>query len=140
MTGELSVFSTPVHNVSQSVCLADGSISFVRHKGDVSLSSDITLTSVIHIPKFAYNLLSVSHLAKSFNCAVIFFPIHCVLQDLHLKRIFGRGYEHDGLYYFGEPPSSASSLQASVFPESLSPVFSSQTLELWHARLGHVNF
>ena len=31
-------------------------------------------------------------------------------------------------------------MQASVLPQSLSPVFTSQTLELWHARLGHVNF
>ena len=60
-----------------------------------------------------------------------------------MKRIFGKGHEHDGLYYFSEPPSSSpstSNLQAYVLPKSLSPVFTSQTLELWHARLGHVNF
>ncbi|XP_059660012.1 protein FAR1-RELATED SEQUENCE 5-like isoform X4 [Cornus florida] len=43
-------------------------------------------------------------------------------MDLCSKRIFGRGYEHDGLYYFGDPPLTppplASSLQASVLPFS----------------------
>ena len=33
-----------------------------------------------------------------------------------------------------------SSFQASVLPNFKSCVFSSQTLHLWHARLGHVNF
>ena len=33
-----------------------------------------------------------------------------------------------------------SSLQASVLPNFKSCVFSSKTLHLWHARLGHVNF
>ena len=56
---------------------------------------------------------------------------------------FCTGYERGGLYYFGEAPPllvESSSLQASVFPDFASHVFSLQTLELWHARLGHVNF
>ncbi|XP_028094616.1 uncharacterized protein LOC114294675 [Camellia sinensis] len=60
------------------------------------------------------------------------------------KRIFGRGYERDGLYYFGDPsdqPSSTfASFQASILPTSISCIFFVQTLELWHARMGHVNF
>ena len=87
------------------------------------LSSDIMLFSVLYIPNFAFNLLSVSRLAKSLNCAVIFLPFHCLLQDLSLKKIFGRGYEHDGLYYFGDPPPTTSGLQASILPSSSSYVF-----------------
>ena len=56
MTCELFVFSTTVHNICQFVFLADGSAFFVRHTGDVSLSPTITLSSVLHIPNFAYNL------------------------------------------------------------------------------------
>ena len=82
----------------------------------------------------------VSRLAKSLNCAVIFLPFYCLLQDLSSKKIFGRGYKRDGLYYFGDPPPTTSSLQASVLPSSSSYVFSLKTLTLWHARLGHVNF
>lgn len=48
--------------------------------------------------------------------------------------------EHDGLYYFGETPSQASSLQASAISESSSFNVYFHTLSLWHARLGHVNF
>ncbi|XP_059629691.1 uncharacterized protein LOC132272588 [Cornus florida] len=132
MTCELSLFSTPVTSVNQVVNLADGSTTIIRSKGDVHLSPDIILPSVLHVPNFAFNLLSVSKLAKSLNYAVIFFPHYCVLQDLCSKRIFGRGYEHDGLYYFRDPPLTppplASSLQAFVLPVSRSYDFSFQTL------------
>ena len=103
------------------------------------LSLDILLSSVLHVPNFTFNLLSVSRLAKSLNCTIIFLPYHCLLQDLNSKKIFGRGYERDGLYYFGEPPPT-SGLQASILPHSNSNVFYLKTLILWHTRLGHVNF
>ncbi|TXG59600.1 hypothetical protein EZV62_014173 [Acer yangbiense] len=103
MTGELSLFSSPLVPTNASVRVADGSITAISSKGDVRLSSDITPSSVLHVPKIAFNLLSVSCIAKSFDCAVIFLPDHCFLQDRTSKRIFGRGYEHEGLYYFGDP-------------------------------------
>jgi hypothetical protein len=140
MTGESSIFPSPLIPVTQSVSLADGSTSHISHKGDVFLSSDIMLSSVLHIPNFAFNLLSVSCFTKSLNCAVIFLPFHCLLQDLSSKKIFGRGYERDGLYYFGDPPPAISDLQASILPSSSSYVFSFKTLTLWHACLGHANF
>ena len=110
-----------------------------------------SLSSVYYVPNFAYNLLFVNRLARSHNCVVVFLPDCCYLQDLTSKKIFGRGYERDGLYYFGDPPSSkesSSSLQASVLPisnnsvlpESNNYVFSLKTLDLWHARLGRVDF
>uniref|UniRef100_A0A2N9IGT2 Integrase catalytic domain-containing protein n=1 Tax=Fagus sylvatica TaxID=28930 RepID=A0A2N9IGT2_FAGSY len=120
MTGESSIFSSPLIPVTQSVSLADGSTSHISHKGDVFLSSDIMLSSILHIPNFAFNLLSVSRLAKSLNCAIIFLPFHCLLQDLSSKKIFGRGYECNGLYYFGDPPLATSGLQASILPSSSS--------------------
>ncbi|GFZ20884.1 hypothetical protein Acr_29g0000460 [Actinidia rufa] len=153
MIGELATFTSPVTSIHQSVCIANGSSIPIRSQGDACLSSDITLSSVYYVPNFAYNLLSVSRLAKDLNCAVVFLPSRCLLQDLTSKKIFGRGYERDGLYYFGDPlPSSASSSSLHVFsppmlessvlsPSGLkSSVFSFQTLDLWHARLGHANF
>ena len=79
MTGKLSIFSSPVVPIHQTICLADGSTSTIQHKGDVCLSPNITLSSVLHVPNFAFNLLSVSRLAKSFNCAVIFLSDCCLL-------------------------------------------------------------
>lgn len=101
MTGELSLFSTPLASTHTSVCLANRSITI--SKGGVRISSDITLSSVLYVPQLAFNLLLVSRLAKSFNCVVIFLSDCCLLQDRSSKRIFGKGYERDELYYFGDP-------------------------------------
>ncbi|XP_028073221.1 uncharacterized protein LOC114275392 isoform X1 [Camellia sinensis] len=75
------------------------------------------------------------------------FPVSPSVQtkDLSSKGIFGKGYERDGLHYFGDPPdepssSSLASFQASILSAFMSCVFNIQTLELWHARMGHVNF
>ncbi|GFZ18593.1 hypothetical protein Acr_27g0003320 [Actinidia rufa] len=122
MTGELATFTSPVTSVNQSVCIADGSSIPIRSQGDARLSSDITLSSVYHVPHFAYNLLSVSRLAKDLNCAVVFLPSRCYLQDLSSKKIFGRGYERDGLYYFGDPlPSHVTFLETVLFFSDSTP-------------------
>uniref|UniRef100_A0A2N9GKI4 Uncharacterized protein n=1 Tax=Fagus sylvatica TaxID=28930 RepID=A0A2N9GKI4_FAGSY len=84
MTGESSIFSSPLIPVTQSVSLADGSTSHISHKGDVFLSSDI--------------------------------------MTMSSKKIFGEGYERDGLFFFGDPPPATSSLQAFVLPSSSSYV------------------
>ncbi|KAF8396921.1 hypothetical protein HHK36_018556 [Tetracentron sinense] len=63
-------------------------------------------------------------------------------QGPDLEEDFCRGYECDVLYYFGDPPSSkvsSSSLQTFVLLVFDSSVFSIQTLDLWHAHLGHAN-
>jgi hypothetical protein len=140
MTGESSLFSSPLIPITQSVSLVDSFTSHISHKGDVILSSDIMLSYVLHVHNFAFNLLSVSRLTKSLNCAVIFLHNHCLLQDLNSRKIFGKGYERDGLYYFEEPPPTKSNFQASVLPQPSCYLFSLKTLNLLHARLGHVNF
>ena len=90
MTGELSLFSSPLTPVNQTVSIADGSSTCVHSKGDVCLSPHLTLSFVLHVPQLSFNLLSVSRLAKSYNCAVIFSPHHCLLQDLNSKKKIGR--------------------------------------------------
>ncbi|KAF5196118.1 hypothetical protein FRX31_014296 [Thalictrum thalictroides] len=65
-------------------------------------------------------------------------------SDRSTRRIFGRGFERDGLYYFGDPPPipapPSTVLQASTLPTLGSHDFSFRSLNLWHACLGHVNF
>ena len=143
MTGELSLFTSPLTPVSQSVRIANGSAVHVSCTGDVRLSPDLTLSSVLYVPDFAYNLLSISRIVRDYACDVIFSTSGCLLQDQHSKKIFGKGYERDGLYYFGDPPgarTSSLSLQASVMPNLESSSFSLESLNLWHARLGHASF
>ena len=111
MTSKFFTFISLVTPVTQSVCISDGSFIFIRSQGDARLSSDMTLSLIYYVLNFTYNLLCVSHLATSLNCVVVFLPSR-FLQDLISKKIFGKGYKHNGLYYFGDPLSS--SIQAST--------------------------
>ena len=81
MTSELANFTSPITFVNQLVYIVDGSFIPIRSQDDARLSSDITFPLICYVPYFAYNLLFVSRLAKDFNCAIVFLPSHCFLQD-----------------------------------------------------------
>ena len=66
---------------NQKIRIADGSFSSIAGKGSVPISEKITLQSVLHVPKLACNLLSVSKLSKDSNCCVTLFYSHCEFQD-----------------------------------------------------------
>lgn len=59
-----------------TVCLPDGSKKQVEFSGDAVISSDITLTDVLYIPSFKYNLLSITQLCSSIAAKCIFLS-HC---------------------------------------------------------------
>ena len=37
-------------------------------------------------------------LTRTLNCSILFFPDHCLIQNLSTKRIIGQGREFGGLY------------------------------------------
>lgn len=112
MTGASSFFSSySVCSGKDKVCIADGSYSSIVDKGNIPVTPSLPLSSVLHVSKFTLNLLSVSHLTKSINCNITFFPSHCVFQDLGSRRTIGRGHEDNGLYILDVPPYSASPVQ-----------------------------
>lgn len=78
----------------------DGTLSLVVGQVDIPITSDISLSSVLHVPNFVLNLLSISHLTKSLNCCVTFFPSYYVFLflDTETKRVIGLGHEKDDLY------------------------------------------
>jgi transposase InsO family protein len=125
MTGSSTSLSN-YHLVAtpKSVTLANGSLSKAVGSGTTHLSPDIELSSVLHVPGFPFNLLSISKITKALNCSVSFYPSLCIFQDLKTRRMIGMGHEVDGLYYLDlAPPSRA--LQSST-----------SALQ-WHCRLGH---
>ena len=65
--------------------------------GAVNLTS-LALTDVNYIPRVPFNLTSMSHLTKNFQCSIICSPSSCTFQDFQTK-VTGEGYEHDSIYY-----------------------------------------
>ena len=56
--------------------------AIVTHIGTIQLSSHITLTNVLCVPTFTFNLLSVNALTKSQPICLVFLSQFCFLQDL----------------------------------------------------------
>ncbi|CAH9134499.1 unnamed protein product, partial [Cuscuta epithymum] len=99
MTGNPSLFSSfHSHLPTSSVTLADGSTSPVLGSGTVVPTSTLPLSSVLSLPNFSFNLLSISKITRTLNCSVTFFPGYCLFQDLLTKQTIGKGHESAGLY------------------------------------------
>lgn len=58
--------------------IADGTLSPISGKGSVNVSTALSLSSVLYVPKFTTNMLSISCLTKDLNCLVTFFTSHYV--------------------------------------------------------------
>ncbi|KAG8658992.1 hypothetical protein MANES_02G001425v8 [Manihot esculenta] len=113
------------HASSSYVTLVDGTKFFVMGSGYVNLTPSLSVSSVLCLPNFAFNLFSVSKLTHALNCCVSFFPDHCIFQNFSTKHIIGRGRESEGLYILDQqlPRSLACSTLLTPFDV--------------HCRLGH---
>lgn len=126
MTGNPNILSDfNAHASASHVIIVDGSTTKVLGLGTVNLSPSISLSSVLSLPKFSFNLLSVSKITSNLQCSVKFYPDYCIFKDLKTKRVMGRGRKSDGRYVF--------ELEVS---KSLVGHSSSSPFEA-HCRLGH---
>ena len=99
MTSNSNLFTmVQSHPSTSTVILADGSTSCVLGLGTLHLTPLITLTSVMSLPQFSFNLIYVSKLTHTINCSISFFPNYYLIQDLSTKRIIGRRRKSEGLY------------------------------------------
>ena len=94
MTGNSSLFSTFQSQPSTStVILTNGSQSCVLGSSTNFPTPSIPLSSVLSLPNFSFNLMSVSKLTRARKCYISFFPDFCLFQNLMTKQIIGRGRE-----------------------------------------------
>ena len=103
MTGTSGLLSDLEQSSSlPNVTSADGSATTVFGLGIANLSPNLSLSFILYIPNFPFNLLSISKLTKILNCAAIFLSTHCIFQDLKTGKIIGGGHEASGLYYLDQ--------------------------------------
>ena len=99
MTCNSSLFTVfQPHPSTSTITLADESTSCVLRSETIHPTPLITLTFVLSLPQFSFNLISMSKLTRTLNCNISFFPDYCFIQDLLTKRIIGRGRESKGLH------------------------------------------
>ena len=126
MIGNSSLFTMfqPLPSTS-TVTLTDRSTSCVHGSGTIHHTPLITLTSVLSLPQFSFNLISVSKFTHTLYCNISFFPNYCLIQDLLTKRIIGIGREFGGLYILETEVSKFVACPGVLTPFEL------------HCRLGH---
>ena len=99
LTGNSSLFTMfQFHLSTSTITIANGSTSCVLGSGTIHLTLLITLTYVLSLPKFSFNLIFASKLIRTLNCSISFFPDYCPIQNLLTKRIISRGCESRSLY------------------------------------------
>jgi len=76
-----------------SVKITDGTHSHVLGNVVVQATPSLTLIDVLYVPRFPISLLSISHLTKQNIYKIMFFPSHCVYQDLSTGKGIGSGHE-----------------------------------------------
>jgi hypothetical protein len=89
----------------QSVRLADGSSQTILGSGEVMCGPSMPLLSVLHVPSFPINLLSISCITRELNCDALLFPTWCLFQELGTRNILGTRIMRDGLYYLDDKRS-----------------------------------
>ena len=128
-------YSVSVKDLDKHVHLPNGQTTSVTQICSCKVSIGDTLTNVLAVPDFKYDLLSVSQLTRQLNCSVNFFPEFCVFQDLSIGKVKGIGKERNGLYYLPSqiPERDAHDEQNALISNM---VFNSEGFK-WHSRLGN---
>ena len=99
MTGNSSLFTMfQPHPSTSIVTLTDGSTSYVLGSETIHPTSLITLTFVLNLSQFSFNLIYVSKLTRTLKCSISFFPDYCLILDFSKKRVIGRVCESMSLY------------------------------------------
>ena len=86
----------------------------------------VPFTSVLYVPDYPFNLISINKLTRDLNCLITFFDNSITLQDRSTGRTIGIGHEFQGLFHLNSPSSST------TFTSMDTPL-------LIHSRLGHTN-
>lgn len=116
------------------VSIGDGKKVPIHHIGSTFLSTKykkFKLNKVLHAPKLATNLISVSKLCHDNNSFVEFHPRHFLIKDQQMKNTLLQGKLDQGLYMFPGQPMPRQTRTTSVTTTVTTRTTPSI---LWHAR------
>uniref|UniRef100_A0A803QD97 Retrovirus-related Pol polyprotein from transposon TNT 1-94-like beta-barrel domain-containing protein n=1 Tax=Cannabis sativa TaxID=3483 RepID=A0A803QD97_CANSA len=92
------------YNGKDSLTVGDGSKLLIKHTGSgfmsTNNSSPLILKEMLHVPKIAKNLVSISKLTADNNVTVEFSSNDCCVKDNQTKKKVLQGKLKEGLYQF----------------------------------------
>jgi len=102
----------------------------------VRCTPSITLSSVLYVPSFPVNLVSVSSLVDHMDCRVSLDRENCLIQERKTGKQLGTGIRHNGLWYLDRRKTDA----AICLALSATANEDEAKVMLLHCRLGHISF
>ena len=93
------LFSSPLPTIT----LANGSQTIAKGIGSICPLPSLLLTSVIYVPNFSFNLVSISKLTHDLHCVLTFSHNSITLQDRSTRKTIGIGHESQGLFHLSPP-------------------------------------
>lgn len=100
----------------------------------LQFSFDFTVTNVLYVPDFSFNLISVSKLIQALNYMVTFVDEQCEIQDLKARKMIGSTELFEGLYYLKMDSRKVNSTRREE-----EDAFYLPQAALWHFRLRHLS-
>lgn len=77
----IQFFTHTKHTTKTFVILPNQNQITVHIYGDIRLNSDLILRDVLYVPKFGFNLFSISYFIADKNLVVIFYHNSFIIQD-----------------------------------------------------------
>jgi len=136
MSTEFASYSPYTHSYKETIQTADGTSRPIRGVGTVQCTPSITLSSVLYVPSFPVNLVSVSSLVDQMDCRVSLDRENCIIQERKTGRRLGTGVRHNGLWYLDRKETNEAICHAltTIATEDEAKVM------LLHCRMGHISF
>jgi len=113
------------------VSITHGKNVSVKGKGKIKLLSNNIESSVLYVPSFPFQLLSIGKFSRTLNYHVIFYSQQVLFQDLATKKTISEGFFFKELYYFSSHPQNNKYCEVSAFSSF------HQEQHLWHQHLAH---
>ncbi|KAK0578805.1 hypothetical protein LWI29_016460 [Acer saccharum] len=126
MTGNKSFFETLVMEEGGNVTFGDGSKRNVVGKGTISVPGLPSLSNALFVDGLKANLISISHLSDE-GYSVLFSKDYCSILKPDGQTLLKGMRSSDNCYC----------LEARIVSNHVSM---DEQIELWHERLGHMNF
>jgi hypothetical protein len=115
---------------------ADGTPQPIKGVGTVQCTQSIKLSSVLYVPTFPVNLISLSVLVDQLDCRIILDRDNCLIQERETGKRLGTTTRRNGLWYMDHEGTNGTicTMLATRMEEKEVAVM------LLHCRLGHLSF
>ena len=106
MSNEFASYTPHPCTHKEMIRTANGTSCPVKGVGTVQCTPSIGLSSVLYVPSFSVNLISISSLVDHMDCWVSFDRYNCLIQERQSGKKLGIGIKRDGLWYLDQRDTS----------------------------------